>query len=69
MAPSSGLLPIGGMAWMYLLMSMFHLSPGLKLASRRAGQIPPPVTQVEGDRPCNILSFLMKNGSPPAATC
>ncbi len=30
-----GLLPIGGMTWMYLLMSLFHLSPWPKLASRR----------------------------------
>ena len=32
---SSGLsiLPIGGMTAMYLLMSLFHLSPWLKLAS------------------------------------
>ena len=49
MAPSSGLLPIGGMAWMYLLTSIFHLSPWLKLASRRARQLPPPATQAEGD--------------------
>jgi hypothetical protein len=26
-------LPIDGMAWMYLLMSIFHLPPWLKLAS------------------------------------
>ncbi len=31
----SGLLPIGGMTAMYLLMSLFHLSPWLKLASGR----------------------------------
>ena len=30
---ASGLLPISGMAWMYLLMSLFHVSPWLKLAS------------------------------------
>jgi hypothetical protein len=30
---SSGVLPIGGMTAMYLLMSLFHLSPWLKLAS------------------------------------
>lgn len=34
-ASGSGLLPIDGMAWMYLLMSLFHLPPWLKLASRR----------------------------------
>jgi hypothetical protein len=33
-APASGMLPIDGMAWMYLLMSVFHLSPWLKLAFR-----------------------------------
>lgn len=29
-----GLLPVDGMTTMYLLMSVFHLSPWLKLASR-----------------------------------
>jgi hypothetical protein len=33
-ASPSGGLPFGSMAWMYLLMSLFHLSPWLKLASR-----------------------------------
>ncbi|WP_193187568.1 hypothetical protein [Nisaea sediminum] len=36
----SGGLPIGGMVWMYLLMSLFHLPPWLKLArghTRKAG--------------------------------
>jgi hypothetical protein len=32
---SSSILPIGGMTAMYLLMSFFHLSPWLKLASGR----------------------------------
>ena len=32
---SSCILPIGGMTAMYLLMSLFHLSPWLKLASGR----------------------------------
>jgi hypothetical protein len=32
---ASGMLPIDGMAWMYLLMSLFHLSPWLRLAARR----------------------------------
>lgn len=34
-------LPFGGMVWMYLLMSLFHLSPWLKLAGgppRKNGQ-------------------------------
>ncbi len=30
-----GILPIGGMTAMYLLMSLFHLAPWLKLASGR----------------------------------
>lgn len=29
----SGMLAIDGMAWMYLLMSLFHVSPWLKLAA------------------------------------
>ena len=32
---ASSILPIGGMSAMYLLMSLFHLSPWLKLASAR----------------------------------
>jgi hypothetical protein len=34
-ASGSGILPIGRMTAMYLLMSLFHLSPWLKLASGR----------------------------------
>jgi hypothetical protein len=34
-APGSSILPIDGMTAMYLLMSLFHLSPWLKLASGR----------------------------------
>jgi hypothetical protein len=33
-SPASGMLPIDGMASMYLLMSVFNLSPWLKLAFR-----------------------------------
>jgi hypothetical protein len=33
----SSILPIGGMTAMYLLMSLFHLSPWLKLASGQPG--------------------------------
>jgi hypothetical protein len=33
-ASGSGILPIDGMTAMYLLMSLFHLAPWLKLASR-----------------------------------
>lgn len=32
-SPGSSVLPIDGMTAMYLLMSLFHLSPWLKLAS------------------------------------
>jgi hypothetical protein len=34
-SPGSSILPTGGMAVMYLLMSLFHLAPWLKLASSR----------------------------------
>jgi hypothetical protein len=30
------MLPFGGMAWMYLLMSLFHVSPWLKAARRHS---------------------------------
>lgn len=35
-APGSSILPIDGMTAMYLLMSLFHLSPWLKLAAARS---------------------------------
>ena len=34
-ASGSSTLPLDGMTAMYLLMSLFHMSPWLKLASRR----------------------------------
>lgn len=34
-ASDTGPLPLDGMAWMYLLMSLFHLPPWLTLVSRR----------------------------------
>lgn len=37
-ASGSGILPIDGMTVMYLLMGLFHLSPWLRLASRRQGR-------------------------------
>jgi hypothetical protein len=38
-ASASDMLPIHGMAWMYLLMSLFHVSPWLKLAARRSERL------------------------------
>jgi hypothetical protein len=40
-ASGSGILPIDGMTAMYLLMSLFHLSPWLKLASGRLASAQP----------------------------
>lgn len=48
-APGPGVLPIGGMAFMYLLMSLFHLSPWLKLVSARSQRLNTTITQTEGD--------------------
>jgi hypothetical protein len=42
---ASGMLPIDGMAWMYLLMSLFNVSPWLKLASDRPRQRTHPAPQ------------------------
>lgn len=44
-ASPPGTLPISGMAFMYLLMSLFHLSPWLKLASACWRQYPSPKTR------------------------
>lgn len=46
---TSGVLPFGGMAWMYLLMSLFHVSPWLKLASGRSRKFTHSTTQAEGN--------------------
>ncbi|WP_428643582.1 hypothetical protein [Roseibium sp.] len=40
---ASDVLHLGGMAWMYLLMSLFHVSPWLKLASGRERQTSPSI--------------------------
>jgi hypothetical protein len=48
-APRPGVLPIGGMAFMYLLMSLFHLSPWLKLASALSQPFTQPTARVQGD--------------------
>jgi hypothetical protein len=48
-ASASDRPPIGGMAGMYLLMSMFHVSPWLKLAAARPRQLTHPHPKTEGD--------------------
>jgi hypothetical protein len=44
-ASASAMPPIDGMAWMYLLMSVFHVSSWLKLGSGRPRQLNGPATQ------------------------
>jgi hypothetical protein len=44
-ASASAMPPIGGMAWMYLLMSLFHVSPWLKLACDCARLLSHPTKQ------------------------
>lgn len=44
-----GHLPISGMAFMYLLMSLFHLSPWLKLVPALSRQRMQSTAQVQGD--------------------
>ena len=39
---ASDMLPIDGMPWMYLLMSLFHLTPWLKLVCDRRRQLTHP---------------------------
>jgi hypothetical protein len=46
---ASAFAPINDMALMYVLMSLFHLSPWLKLLSSRSQHPTTPVTQTEGD--------------------
>ena len=48
-ASGPGGLPIGGMAFMYLLMSLFHLSPWLKLASGLSRRLAHSIPQTQGD--------------------
>ena len=48
-ASGSGMPPLDGMAWMYLLMGLFHLPPWLKLVSRRNAAAHPFQKQTEGD--------------------
>lgn len=42
-------LPIGGMRFMYLLMSLFHLPPWLRFISALSRQTTKATTQVQGD--------------------
>ncbi len=46
---ASDMPPIDGMAWMYLLMSLFHVSPWLKLASDRPRQLAHLAPKTAGD--------------------
>jgi hypothetical protein len=46
---ASAFVPINDMALMYLLMSLFHVSPWLKLFSARSQRRNTSVTQTEGD--------------------
>ncbi|MDS1136282.1 hypothetical protein [Nitratireductor indicus] len=48
-ASGSGLLSVGGMAWMYLLMGLFHLAPWLRLASVALRQGAALTSQIKGD--------------------
>lgn len=48
-AAAPAFVPIDDMALMYLLMSLFHLSPWLKLLSARSQRRDIPVTQTQGD--------------------
>ena len=42
---ASGMPPINGMVWMYLLMSVFHVTPWLKLACDHARLLTHPTQQ------------------------
>jgi hypothetical protein len=44
-ASGSDMLSIDGMAWMYLLMSLFHVSPWLKLVFDRPQRLAHPTAQ------------------------
>lgn len=46
---ASTFVPINDMALMYALMSVFHLSPWMKLLSARLQRPTTPFTQTEGD--------------------
>jgi hypothetical protein len=44
-ASTSGMPPIDGMAWMYMLMSFFHMSPWLNIISNTQRQLTQPTPQ------------------------
>lgn len=48
-SPVSPLVPINQMALMYLLMSLFHLSPWLRFLPRRRAASRRAITQMQGD--------------------
>ncbi len=48
-ASDPDILPIGGMAFMYLLMSVFHLSPWVRIVSAISRQSNQPSTHARGD--------------------
>lgn len=48
-ASAPGGLPVDAMAWMYLLMSLFHASPWLRLVSSPARRLTQPARQSKGD--------------------
>lgn len=50
-AQNAGPLAIGGMAWMYLLMCLFHIPPWLALATRRTDRpaCTVPTRPIDGD--------------------
>jgi hypothetical protein len=48
-SPASGVLPLDGMTSMYLLMSLFHLPPWLKIASAHLRQSTRPTSNSEGN--------------------
>lgn len=48
-ATGSDGLPIGGMTFMYLLMSLFHLSPWLRFVSALSRQSTQAATQAQGE--------------------
>ena len=47
--PTPGDWPIDGMAWMYLLMGIFHLAPWLRLASALARRSDHSIREPKGD--------------------